>query len=154
MSTPYLIASANGALSVTTVSVPVATGTTAGDSIAVAAGGSSSNVAGVTDSKGNIYTLGPNTVTGQKCSLWVASGSTVALVAGGTPDSFTITYASPTGNYDVIISGYTGGIGGLDVPSESGGGGASAAGAGSSGALGACGEIVYAVFQNGNGGGA
>jgi phosphodiesterase/alkaline phosphatase D-like protein len=154
MSTPYLIASANGTLTVNAVSVPVVTGTTAGDSISLAVGGSASVVSSVTDSKGNQYVQGPNTTTGQKCSIWVASGSTVALVGGGTPDSFTVTYASVTGTYDVIAAGYTGGIGGLDATSEASAAGTSTAPSVTSGVLAASGEIVYAVFQNGNTGGA
>ena len=151
MAAPYLITAASGTLSATSVVVPAGTVTAAADSITLAIGSPNTVVSSVTDSKGNSYTQGPHTVSGQKCSLWSAAGATSAL---GTADSFTITYAVSSTNYEVIAAGYTGGRGGLDAPSGTVAAGSSAAPAVTSGTLAASGEVVYSAFQYGSPGGA
>ena len=148
MSNPYLICEGSEALGTNTLVLNVATPTSAGDVVFVAADTSSTGqtVTGITDSKGNTYVVINSDLTETDTYQFETTGTTAAL--SGT-DTITITYSGTAGAKAGICVGIPGVTSGHDVaPTTVNSAGATSSSI-ASGTLGQANEVVVAVLTTG-----
>lgn len=152
MSAPYLVCEGNEASGQKTLVLNVATATSAGDVIHVAANTSSTGqtISGVTDSKGNTYAVITSDLTQTDTYQFETTNTpTTPLVAGATPDTITITYSGTGGAKAAVCIGIPGVTSGHDVAPATVAGASSTSSSIASGTLGQANEYVIAVLATG-----
>lgn len=146
MTAPFTFASGTG--SGTAPSFNVTTATAANDALVVSVLVAGANVTSVSDSKGNTYTQESNPASS---NTWVfaATGSTIPLVAGATPDTVTV-HLSASASVAVIGTDCPG-TATVDVNTSASG---TSAAPSVTGTPGHSSETALAVYAWGNAGGA
>jgi hypothetical protein len=156
LGTPYIVLATANAGGVLSAAYPVTAATATGDALAVALAINSGTVTGVTDSKGNTYTLpsgASNTAQSARAYCFVAN-TTTALT---TSDTITASYSTTggTGN-SIIVMGVSGAVSPASAAADIAINAASTSTApaiGPSAALANASEYAVALISNGSGGG-
>ena len=152
MSNPYLICEGEAGPGSATLVLNVATATSAGDVIFVAANTASTGqtITGVADSKGNTYAVINSDLTETDTYQFETTGTTNPLAAGGTPDTITITYSGTLGAKAAVCIGLPGVTSGHDVAPTTVNGSAATSSSIASGTLGQANEVIMAVVATAN----
>ena len=148
MSNPYLICEGNEASGTTTLVLNVATPTSAGDVVYVAANTASTGqtITGVADSKGNTYAAINSDLTEVDTYQFETTNSTTALT---TSDTITITYSGTGGAKAAVCVGLPGVTSGHDVAPTTVNGASATSSSIASGTLGQANEVIMAVVSTG-----